>query len=130
MKTKNMTTLHLGKLIGRSSLRLGFLLTLALACFALLPTVRAVTPPPDGGYPGQNTAEGDNALLNLTSGFANTAIGFEALLSNTSGGGNTANGVDALFSNTTGSLNTANGWEALFSNTTGGNNTANGVDAL
>src|SRR5439155_25648726 len=113
-----MTTLHLGKLIGRSSLRLGFLLTLALACFALLPTVRAVTPPPDGGYPGQNTAEGDNALLNLTSGFANTDIGFEALLSNTSGGGNTANGVDALFSNTTGTINTSNVDEALYINIT------------
>src|SRR5438067_856318 len=125
-----MTTPHSGKSFDRSPLRLGFLLTFALACFALLPTVRAVTPPPDGGYPGQNTAEGDNALLNLTSGFANTAIGFEALLSNTSGGGNTANGVDALFSNTTGSLNTANGGEALFSNTTGTQNTANGVNAL
>ena len=30
----------------------------ALACFALSPTVRAVDPPPDGGYGGQNTAEG------------------------------------------------------------------------
>ena len=54
-----MTTLHSGKSIGRSSLRLGFLLTFALACFVLLPTVRAVMPPPDGGYPNQNTAEGE-----------------------------------------------------------------------
>ena len=31
----------------------------ALACFALLPGAQAVSPPPDGGYPGFNTAEGN-----------------------------------------------------------------------
>ena len=55
---KNMTTLHFKKSIGRSPLRRGFLLiALALAWFALSPTPRAVNPPPDGGYPNQNTAE-------------------------------------------------------------------------
>ena len=36
--------------------------------FALSPTARAVTPAPDGGYPNNNTAEGDNALFSLTTG--------------------------------------------------------------
>jgi hypothetical protein len=34
-----------------------------LICFALSPNARAVVPAPDGGYPGGNTAEGQNALL-------------------------------------------------------------------
>jgi Chaperone of endosialidase len=143
-----MATLYLRKSISRSPLRLAFLLIpLALACFALSPTVRAVSPPPDGGYPGANTAEGDNALLDLTTGTGNTANGNSALLSNTTGNDNTASGFaslvsnttgndntaigsGALPSNTTGSSNTANGRSALFSNTTGDNNTANGFQAL
>ncbi|PYL25703.1 MAG: hypothetical protein DMF44_01715, partial [Verrucomicrobia bacterium] len=100
MKTKDITTLHSGKSIGRSSLRLGFLLTFALACFALLPTVRAVTPAPDGGYDNNNTAEGDDALLSLTTGRSNTAIGDDALKSNIDGSFNTATGSRALRSNT------------------------------
>ena len=52
------------------------LLPFALALFALLPTAGAVTPPPDGGYPGDNTAEGDNALFSLTSGGYNTSAGY------------------------------------------------------
>src|SRR4029077_8040939 len=36
------------------------LITLTLYCFALLPQAQAVVPPPDGGYPGLNTAEGQN----------------------------------------------------------------------
>src|SRR5207245_10283265 len=36
---------------------------LVLACFALLPSARAVTPTPDGAYPGFNTAEGLNILF-------------------------------------------------------------------
>src|SRR4029450_12786756 len=101
MKTKNMTTLHLRKSIGRSPLRLGFLLiglALALAWFALSPPAQAVTPPPDGGYPGFNTAEGDFALNSLTTGGHNTATGFSALFSVTTGSNNTATGANALFS--------------------------------
>ena len=118
----------------------------ALACFGLLPTMRAVSPPPDGGYAGGNTAEGQNALLSLTSGTYNTAVGFfslsvdstgsfntasgaGALLSNTADE-NTAIGAGALLSNTEGSFNTANGAFALFSNTTGDFNTATGFQAL
>ncbi|MFN2507612.1 MAG: tail fiber domain-containing protein [Chthoniobacterales bacterium] len=89
-----------------------------------------MSPPPDGGYSGQNTAEGTEALLNLGSGTGNTGLGFRALYSNTTGGGNTANGVNALYSNTTNGGNTANGYQALFSNTTGGANTAVGFGAL
>jgi hypothetical protein len=124
-----MTTLHFRKSIGRSPLRHGFLL-IALACFALLPTAQAVTPAPDGGYPGNNTAEGTNALLHLTSGTFNTANGFDALFSNTTGSFNTATGEGADFSNTTASNNTANGAAALRNNKTGNNNTANGAAAL
>ena len=35
----------------------------AFAWFALLPTAYAVTPAPDGGYSGGNTAEGKDALF-------------------------------------------------------------------
>jgi len=125
-----MTILHLRKSIGRSPLRRAFLLIpLALAWLALSPTVRAVLPAPDGGYPGNNTAEGDDALFSLTTGTDNTAVGFNALYNNT-GYFNTANGSQALLSNTTGQSNTANGGSALYSNTTGNYNTANGVGAL
>jgi len=134
MKTKNMTTLHLGKSINRSPLRRGFtvvLLALAVALFAPSRTAQAQlpSPSPDGGYPNGNTAEGDGALSSVTTGFSNTANGFSALFSNTTGVENTANGFEALYSNTTGSDNTANGTRALYSNT-GANNTANGASAL
>ena len=74
-----MTTLHLKKSINCSPLRRGFpAVFLMLGLFALSPTARAVDPPPDGGYPNENTAEGDGALQSLTTGPGNTAIGFEA----------------------------------------------------
>src|SRR5204862_6538215 len=130
MKTKNMTTLHLRESIGRSPLRLGFfLIGLALAWFALSPPAQAVTPPPDGGYPGFNTAEGDNALFSLTTGTNNTATGAVALHDNTTGSGNTATGSGALTPNTTGVHNTATGNGALRANTTGNLNTAVGYSA-
>jgi len=116
-----------------SPLRRGFFLipfAIALAWLALSPAARAVIPAPDGGYPGQNTAEGTNALFNLTTGGLNTAIGFHALFNNRTGSGNTANGSQALFSNITGTINTANGLAALRSNTTGFGNTATGASAL
>ena len=61
---------------------------LATACLALAPVAFAVSPPPDGGYFGNSTAEGDSALFSLTSGLDNTAIGYVALFSNTSGNQN------------------------------------------
>jgi Chaperone of endosialidase len=121
-------------------------LPLILCVTAVGPNVKAVSPLPDGGYPGGNTAEGQNALLGLTTGFYNTAVGIYSLLSLTTGNFNTANGAGtllantadentaigagALLSNTTGTANGANGAFALFSNTTGGFNTADGAFAL
>jgi trimeric autotransporter adhesin len=119
---------------------------IVLGCFSLLPKALAVSPPPDGGYPGGNTAEGERALLSLTSGTYNTAVGFLSLVSNVTGNfstatgagtllantadADTATGAGALLSNTTGGPNTANGAFALFSNTTGNNNNAFGFQAL
>src|SRR3979411_879385 len=79
----------------RSPWRRGFLLipfVIALACFAFSPTARAVLPPPDGFYSNQNTAEGQDALFSLTTGYGNTATGYQALYGNTSGNENTATG--------------------------------------
>ena len=101
----------------------------AFACLGPLPKAQAVSPPPDGGYPGGNTAEGQNALLSLTNGGFNTAVGFFSLRSDTTGAFNTAIGAGALLANT-GFQNTATGAGALLSNTTGEYNTANGVFAL
>ena len=133
----------------RSPLRSGLLLiALALGYFALSPAPSAfgVIPAPDGGYPGFNTAEGQNALLHLTSGTANTAVGWLSLENVTTasfntgigagtlvlngGNQNTATGAAALLLNTTGSFNTANGALALLNNTEGGGNTAVGSSAL
>jgi hypothetical protein len=137
---------------GRNSIsglsrRRGFLAVCALACLALSPAVRAVSPPPDGGYPNSTTAEGDLALFALTTGSFNTAngnsalnqnttgnyntaTGASALMNNTAGSANTASGLQVLFANTSGTANTAFGNQALQSNTIGNNNTANGFDAL
>src|SRR6267154_4067577 len=105
-------------------------LSYLLVCFAPCQMARAVTPAPDGGYAGNNTAEGTSALFSLTSGVSNTAVGYQALYHNTTGNYNTAEGFNALFVNTTGAQNTATGYNALTSNTTGSFNTANGLNAL
>src|SRR5205807_1510124 len=109
---------------------LPFLIAFMLSCFGLSAKILAVVPAPDGGYPGNNTAEGTNALFSLTSGIDNTALGFEALFRNTTGDFNTAEGFGALFNNTSGTQNTATGVNALISNTTGSFNTAHGVNTL
>jgi hypothetical protein len=127
------------------------LIAFALVCFVLAQNTQAVNPPPDGGYGppaygAGNTAEGQNALLNLTTGKYNTAVGLFSLESNTTGNfntavgagtllgnatdNNTATGAGALLSNTGGTDNTANGAFALFFNTTGSHNTAVGDQAL
>jgi hypothetical protein len=105
------------------------LIALKLGCFGLSPQARAVSPPPDGGYPNNNTAEGQDALFSLTTGFNNTAVGFDALFSNTGGNANTAVGSGALAANT-GSGNTATGTDAMSRNTSGTGNVANGDHAL
>src|SRR5437660_5916347 len=121
MKT---TTLPLRNLMNRSPLRTFLLILFVLASFALSPTARAVDPPPDGGYPGDNTAEGTDALFSLTGGTENTALGADALYYNAGGTGNTAVGHSTLLSNTSGNDNTAIGVLALFSNTLDSNITA------
>jgi hypothetical protein len=122
-------------------------LTLSVVvCFALCEMSQAVTPAPDGGYAGANTAEGQNAFFNLTTGTFNTGIGWFSLESNATGNfntaigagalsattadENTATGTGALFSNSTGEANVAHGAFALFNNTSGSNNTASGPEAL
>jgi Chaperone of endosialidase len=127
-----MTTLPLKHSTNCAPFRLALLLIpLALACFVLA-TARAVDPPPDGGYPNFNTAEGEDALFNLDTsrGTYNTAIGFDALYSHTVGFYNTAVGASALFSNTSATENTAVGINALHDNTVGVGNTAVGDAAL
>jgi len=130
------------------ALRAGIFTTIVvgIACLALSPIAQAVVPPPDGGYPGGNTAEGHLSLGSLTTGLYNTGVGIYSLLSITDGSlctgvgagalfantgdQNTATGAGALFTNSMGGGNTADGAFALFSNTSGINNTANGANAL
>jgi hypothetical protein len=123
-----------------------FCVASTIFCLGVSQTALGVSPPPDGGYPGGNTAEGQNALFSLTTGGYNTAVGFLSLRSDSTnsfntaiGAGalfanaadaNTAIGVGALLSNTNGAFNTASGAFALFNNTTGGDNTAIGFKAL
>jgi len=122
------------------------LITLLLLCVVLLPGVKAVVPPPDGGYPNFTTAEGTKALQHLTSGAGNTGLGWYSLFSATTasyntgagagtlalngGDENTATGTAALFLNSTGFQNTANGALALLNNNTGSDNTAIGFQAM
>ena len=118
---------------------------IASLCIGGFQRVQAVVPPPDGGYPGGNTAEWTNALLSLTSGGYNAAIGWQSLrglttgnyntglgaatLALNNGNENTATGTGALLFNS-GNGNTANGAFALLSNSTGVQNTAIGDQAL
>ena len=123
-----------------------FFIVLLIACLTFPLRATAVSPAPDGGYPRGNTAEGQSALLSVTSGTYNTAVGVFSLLSLTedsfntaigagtllanTAGENTAIGAGALLSNTVGFNNTANGGFTLFDNTTGSANTAIGEGAL
>jgi hypothetical protein len=140
MKTTTLSTDCIHRSLGRSAL------LFLIGCFGVLPEAQAVVPAPDGGYPGGNTAEGQAALLSLTTGGFNTAAGWLALRSNMTGNFNTATGAGALFANTadnntatgagallnniSGPTNTATGAFALFNNTIGNGNTAIGANAL
>jgi hypothetical protein len=97
------------------------LITFALACFGLSPTLQAQN---------QNTRFGVQALDNNTTGDKNTAIGFKAMTDNRAGSFSTATGFQSLSNNTTGDGNTATGSFALATNTTGIQNTATGGGAL
>src|SRR4029077_6419314 len=102
----------------------------AFAAFALVclrfAYAAGLNPSPDGGYPGLTTAEGTNALFNLTGGFANTGLGWFSLFSDSNASYNTGVGAGALVLNNADS-NTATGVAALLLNTTGTRNTANGT---
>ena len=117
-------------LIGGRLLRPYFILTaLVLGFFALPQRTQAVSPAPDGGYPGLNTAEGQNTLFSLTTGQANTAVGWFSLGANAAGSFNTATGAGTLLFNTA-DENTAFGAVELLNNTSGGGNTAVGAAAF
>jgi BclA C-terminal domain len=121
---------------------------LLLTYFALSQMAQAapdVSPPPDGGFAGGNTAEGQKALLSRTTGIYNNAIGIYSLLSLTTASFNTGDGAGTLLLNNAnentatgaGALlfnnapqNTADGAFALFFNTTGEDNTAVGDRAM
>ena len=109
---------------------LSLIFVFLLTGFASLHPAQAVVPPPDGGYPNFTTAEGLNALKNLTTGVGNTGIGWYSLFANSSGSYNTGVGAAALLFNTTGEQNTATGVAALFNHGTGNANTAIGSLAL
>jgi hypothetical protein len=102
---------------------------LALGCLAFLPKTQAVSPPPDGCYLGFTTAEGCDALQNLTSGAPNTGLGWYALFGTSTGNFNTGVGAGALVINNADS-NTAVGTAALILNTAGTGNSALGTAAL
>jgi Chaperone of endosialidase len=119
----------------------------ALVCFGLCQQVQSATDTPDPGpLTSSNTADGQSALGNLTTGLYNSAFGFLSLLSNADanfntgvGAGvllvntaseNTGVGAGALFSNVDGSDNNAVGTFALFTNVSGSFNNAHGRDAL
>jgi hypothetical protein len=84
----------------------------------------------DACLTNNNTVQGDDALISLTTGSYNTAIGLNALQGNTTGNYNTAIGADALFTHTTGMSNSAFGFNALLNDTIGDHNTALGGGAL
>jgi hypothetical protein len=94
------------------------LILITAGFLAFVPATQAVSPPPDGGYSGGNTAEGDSTLLSLTTGTYNAGIGWFSLRFLTSGQLNTGVRAGALLLNT-GSSNTAIGAGALLSNTGG-----------
>jgi hypothetical protein len=85
---------------------------LYLVCVGSLANVEAVSPPPDGSYPGANTAEGQGALFSLSTGAYNTAVGWLSLGSVTTGELNSGVGAGTLVFNTTDG-NTATGAGAL-----------------
>src|SRR5262245_48555148 len=108
----------------------GFLLIpLILVCFAFAPQTRAVVPPPDGGYAGFNTAEGQQALQLLFGGFGNTALGFRSNFSAVGASFNTGAGAFTLLLNTA-DANTAVGAASMLLNGEGSRNTGVGAATL
>jgi hypothetical protein len=118
------------KSISRSHSRCGFfIVAVALCWFALSPALKAGCPS-IGGCGNANTAVGDDALFNVSSGVWNVGVGFQALSLNTTGNQNTGIGYQALFSNLSGDHSTAIGGLALSLNTTGSDNVGVGFQTL
>jgi trimeric autotransporter adhesin len=104
------------------------LVAVTLTCFPLSPQAQAACL--DGCNNSLfNVFQGDDALLNNTTGAGNTAFGWRSLFATTDGSFNTGVGGGALVLNT-GSSNTAVGAAALLLNSFGTQNTAIGTDAL
>jgi hypothetical protein len=105
-----------------------------IGCCVILPITQAVIPAPDGGYANANTAEGQNALFNISNipnvRFGNTAVSWQALFTNDLGSYNTAVGAGALLLSREANENTAVGAAALLLNDGGVLNTAVGNVAL
>ena len=125
----------MNRMVPSQTLTRSLLILVVLFSIRIVPKASAVSPPPDGGYAGFNTAEGTNALQNLTTGIGNASVGWYSLFSNTVGNFNTALGAGTLFSNIGelsgyGTENTAVGAAALLNNTRGTRNTAVGAFAL
>ena len=78
----------------------------------------------------QNTAIGNKALKNNTTGSFNTAIGYLAMETNNIGYANTALGAGALRYNSGGNFNIGMGGNALYNNTTGSSNVGIGYQCL
>src|SRR6476660_9456944 len=99
-----------------------FIIAFVLSSLAALAQVKA-----------QNTFYGYSAGFNTT-GINDSAFGEYALYDNTSGNYNTASGAQALYGDefhaNSGNYNTATGANALYSNTAGNSNTATGTNAL
>src|SRR6266542_5822177 len=120
----------------------GFLLIpLIMVCFAFSTQMRGALPPeipgnPDGCYPAFNTAEGCNALFNVTGGVGDTAVGWFSLFIAGDASANTGVGAGALalttHSGAVGAFtnNTAVGTVAMLLNTSGHDNVAIGADAM
>src|SRR5438445_13127406 len=108
----------------------GFLLVpLILVCFAFAPQMHAILPPPDGGYPNFNTAEGEDALFLTTTASANTGIGWRSLFSDTTARFNTGCGGGTLALNNGESI-TAVGPGAGLVNISGLRDSEVGLDAV
>jgi uncharacterized coiled-coil protein SlyX len=116
-----------------SLIRLKTLASCVLLCLAFLPRAQAapdIIPAPDGCYPGFTTAEGCQALRNITgAASANTALGWRALFSATDASFNVGVGAGALVLDN-GDANTAVGTAALLLNGDGQRNTAVGAAAM
>src|SRR5262249_61728730 len=112
----------------------------AVAYFGLLPQMQAFLPPeipgsPDGCYPAFNTAEGCNALFNVTTGIGDTGVGWFSLFIVGDGDFNTGLGAGALaitspIAGIGANNNTALGTAAMFLNLNGDDNVAVGTNAL